>query len=265
MYKTVHLFGLDFISAQNHADIIEHMMDYRKNPDYVHKLPFVITPNADQIVKLDKAQHHALKEKLTNALFILPDGYPIIWFSRLVRKPLKARLTGSDLFPILWQNAKRHSQKIFVIVSHESLGLKLKQDYDNTVYYAPPFFELQSAIFDNVCQEIIDKIKDFKPQYVIIGIGFPKQEWLGLAIHNTLKEQAIPSPLFLCLGASAEFFIGIKKRAPLFLQKVGLEWLYRLLQEPKRMWRRYILGAIFLLRLYVKELKKEFSRKKSSA
>ena len=262
MYQTAHIFDFDFISAPSLADIIDSIMDYQQNPDYLTKIPFVITPNADQVVKLDQVQHQALKEKLREALFILPDGYPIIWFSRLVRKPLKARLTGSDLFPIIWHRVKQSQQKILVIVSNESLGLKLKQDYDNSDFYAPPFFDLNSLMFDKVCQSIIDKIKDFKPQYVIIGISFPKQEWLGLAIHTALKKQAIPSPLFLCLGASAEFYIGIKKRAPLFLQKIGLEWLYRLLQEPRRMWRRYILGAIFLLVLYVKELKKEFSRKK---
>jgi len=192
----------------------------------------ILFQHADQVVKLDQVQHQALKEKLCQALFILPDGYPIIWFSRLVRKSLKARLTGSDLFPILWQRAKQNRQKILVIVCQESLGQKLKQDYDNIAYYAPPFFEINSAIFDNVCQSIVDKIKVFEPLYVIIGIAFPKQECLSLAIHSTLKKQAIP-----------------------------LEWLYRLLQEPGRMWRRYILGAVFLLKLYAKELKKHFFQK----
>jgi N-acetylglucosaminyldiphosphoundecaprenol N-acetyl-beta-D-mannosaminyltransferase len=72
------------------------------------------------------------------------------------------------------------------------------------------------------------KIKDFKPEYVIIGLGFPKQEFLGLALYQKLKEDNIPNPLFLFLGASADFYVGTKKRAPLLLQKMGLEWLHRL-------------------------------------
>jgi N-acetylglucosaminyldiphosphoundecaprenol N-acetyl-beta-D-mannosaminyltransferase len=148
MYHTAHLFGLDLISAPSLAKVLDDIMDYQNNPDYEHKLPFVITPNADQIVKLDQPQHHALKEKLRQALFILPYGQPIVWFSRLVRKPLKARLTGSDLFPLLWQRAKQSQQKVLVIVSNETLGLKLKQDYDNIVYYAPPVFELNTPQFD---------------------------------------------------------------------------------------------------------------------
>ena len=264
MYHTAHLFGLDFISAPSLAEVLDDIMDYQNNPLNEHKLPFVITPNADQIVKLDQPQHQALKEKLRQALFILPDGQPIVWFSRLVRKPLMARLTGSDLFPLLWRRAKQSRQKVLVIVSNETLGLKLKQDYDNIVIYAPPVFELNTPKFDKIHKEVVDKINAFQPQYVIIGVGFPKQEWLGLAIRASLKEQLMPSPLFLCLGASAEFYVGTIKRSPRFLQKVGLEWLYRLWLEPRRMWRRYILGAIPLLRLFGKELKKEWFHKKIS-
>ncbi len=256
MYHTVHLFGLDFISASSLAVLLEPIMDYQNHPDYQKKLPFLITPNADQVVKLDQPQYQALRETLSQALFILPDGYPIVWFSRLVRKPLKARLTGSDLFPLLWHRAKQSQPKILMIVGNEFIGRKLKQEYENMSYYALPFFDLNTTTFDTVCQDIINNIIDFKPQFVILGISFIKQEYLGLAVHAALKAQRIPLPLFLCLGASAEFYVGTQKRAPRWLQKIGLEWLFRLLQEPRRMWRRYIIGSWFLLKLYVKELRK---------
>ena len=256
MYKTVRLFDLDFISAQNHAEFIDHIIDYQNALDYKQKLPFVITPNADQIVKLDKPQHQVLKEQLRQALFILPDGQPIVWFSKLVRKPLKARLTGSDLFTLLWRRAKQERRKILIIVTNEALGLKLQQDYNNITYYAPPFFELNTIEFEKVCQNVFNLVKEVQPQYVIIGLGFPKQEWLGLTVCNNLKKENISLPLFLYLGASAEFYIGTKKRSPLFLQKWGFEWLHRLWQEPRRMWKRYILGSVPLLILFVKEGKK---------
>ncbi|MDM8562956.1 WecB/TagA/CpsF family glycosyltransferase, partial [Candidatus Marithioploca araucensis] len=246
-----------------HAEFIDDMMDYQNIPDYEQQLPFVITPNSDQMVKLDQTQHHVLKEELKKSLFVLPDGQPIVWFSKWIRKPLKARLTGSDLFPLLWQQAKQNQQKILVIVSDEIFGEKLKQDYDNIVCYAPPFFEINTPDFDKICQELIEQIKDFQPKFVITGISFPKQEWLNLTIYTALKKQKIPSPLFLCLGASAEFYVGVRKRAPLFLQKVGLEWLHRLWLEPGRMWRRYILGVFSLLNLFGKEMTKEIFQKKS--
>ena len=264
MYHTIQLFGLDFISASSHADVLDDIINYRHLPLYQNKLPFVITPNADQVVKLNQSEHQGLKEKLSQSLFIFPDGQPIVWFSQLVRKPLKARLTGSDLFPLLWQSAKQNQHKILVIVSDETLGDKLKQDYANMSYYAPPVFQLKSIEFNQICQNILIKIQDFQPDYVILGVGFPKQEWIGLSIYQSLKEKQIDPPLFFCLGASAEFYVGTRKRAPRIFQKIGLEWLHRLYLEPKRMWRRYILGAFSLLNLYLKELNKVFFKRNSS-
>ena len=263
MYQIINLFDLDFISAHNHEAFLDQLIDYRNQPAYKQKMPFVITPNADQVIKLDNPRKRSLKEQLSQALFILPDGESIILFSRLVRKPLQARLTGSDLFPLLWQRAKQQQEKILVIVSEESVGIKLKQDYENTVYYTPPFFQFNSAEFDKTCTDNFELIKKFNPKYVIIGIGFPKQEFLGLALHAKLQAEGIDSPLFLFLGASAEFYVGIKKRAPRFLQKLGLEWLHRLLLEPRRMWRRYLLGMGSLFFLYIREFRKEFAKTKS--
>ncbi len=252
MYHTIRLFELEFISATHHLEVIDDLLNYQHSPDYSSKLPFVITVNADQLVKLEHLPE--LKSKLSQSMFIFPDGHPIIWYSRLARKPLQARLTGSDLFPLLWQKAKENQQKILIIVSHAEIGIKLQEDYPNITYYTPPLFAVNSTEFSKVSQDITDMIIDFQPQFVIIGLGFPKQEWLGLSIHKNLQNQ--PSPLFLFLGASAEFYVGMKKRAPKFWQKIGMEWLHRFSQEPKRLWKRYILGIIPLLILFIKELKK---------
>ncbi|MCK5877395.1 MAG: WecB/TagA/CpsF family glycosyltransferase [Candidatus Marithrix sp.] len=254
MYHTIRIFELEFISATHHLEVIDDVMNYRNNPNYTSKLPFVITANADQLVKLDKLPE--LKDKLSQSMFIFPDGHPIIWCSRLVRKPLQSRLTGSDLFPILWQKAKENQQKILIIVSRTEIGEKLQADNAYVSYYTPPFFEINSTSFKDVSTDIVNIIKDFKPEFVIIGLGFPKQEWLGLSIYQTLQNQSVPAPLFLFLGASAEFYVGMKKRAPIFFQKIGMEWLHRFSQEPKRLWRRYILGIIPLLKLCIKEIKK---------
>lgn len=262
MYYKINLFDLDFISARNHEAFLAQLIDYQSHPDYDQKLPFVVTPNADQIVKLDNPQNHTLKKQLSQALFILPDGQSIMLFSRLVRKPLQARLTGSDLFPLIWQHAKQKQEKILVIVSEERVGIKLKQDYENITYYTPPFFQVDSVEFNKICTDNLDRIKKFKPKYVIIGVSFPKQELLGLALHAQLQAERIDSPLFLLLGASAEFYVGIKKRAPRFLQKIGLEWLHRVWLEPRRMWKRYLLGSVFLFILYIKEFRKESAKTK---
>lgn len=252
MYHTIRLFGLEFISATHHLEVIDDLLDYQHN--YSSKLPFVITVNSDQLVKLEHLPY--LKSKLSQAMFTFPDGHPIIWYSKLARQPLQTRLTGSDLFPLLWQKAKENQQKILVIVSHAELGVKLQEDYANVTYYTPPLFEVNSTDFNKITQDITNIITDFQPQFVIVGLGFPKQEWLGLSVHKNLQDQSIASPLFLFLGASAEFYVGMKKRAPVFWQKIGMEWLHRFSQEPKRLWKRYILGIIPLLILFIKELRK---------
>ncbi len=256
MYTTYRLFDLEFISAPNHSAFLNEIINYQKHPQYSQKFPLLITPNADQLVKMNETTQQTLKNQLSQALFILPDGQPMIWFSRLVKKPLQARLTGSDLFPLFWEQVRQHNEKILVIVSEEEIGLKLQQDYENTTYYVPPFFDLNSESSAQVCQTVTDMIKQSQPKYVFVGISFPKQEEVSLKVHQTLENQQLASPLFLCLGASAEFYVGVKKRAPRFFQKLGLEWLYRLIQEPRRMWRRYILGSGRLLVLFIKEYKK---------
>ena len=126
-------------------------------------------------------------------------------FSRLILKPLQARLTRSDLFSLLWQRAKQQQDKILVIVSEKSVGIKLKQDYKDIIYYTPPVFQANSVEFDKICTDNFNLIKKFNPKYVIIGVGFPKQELLGLALHAKLRTEQVDSPLFLLLGASAEF------------------------------------------------------------
>jgi N-acetylglucosaminyldiphosphoundecaprenol N-acetyl-beta-D-mannosaminyltransferase len=157
MYHTVQLFDLDFISAPNFTNIVDNIIDYQHTLDSENKLPFVITPNADQIVKLAQPEHKILKAKLSKAQFILPDGQPIVWFSRIVRKPLKARLTGSDLFPLLWRKIKLQQQKILVVTSDETIGLKLKQDYANIVYYTPPFFEANTPLQEKIAQRYCER------------------------------------------------------------------------------------------------------------
>ena len=255
MYDIVHLFDFDFISANSHYDFIDEVVNYKSHPQYNNKLPFLITPNADQLVRFQEKKNKKLKTALTNALFILPDGQSVILFGTLVRKPLKARLPGSDILNILWKIAKQKNKRVLAIVANDKLGFQLQAEYRNMTYYSPPFFDLDKDkdILDKIVIDSVEIIRNFNPDYIIIGIGFPKQELVGLGIHAKLIEQHYPSPLFLCLGASFEFYLNIKKRAPKWMQKAGLEWLHRLVLEPRRMWKRYIIGAFRLGFLWIKQ------------
>jgi len=261
MYQLIQLFDFDFISATDHYQFLDEMINYHAYlQNQQHKLPFVITLNADQLVRLAEPKNSILKQTLTQSLFILPDGQSIILFSRLVGKPLKQRLCGSDLLPLFWKSAKQEQKKLLLIVTSEQIGALLQADYANSVYYAPPFFNLdtQAAVLDKIIQDCVEMIKKIQPEYVLLGLGFPKQETIGIGIYTQLVQQKFDNfPLFLFLGASFEFYLKVKKRAPLWMQSWGLEWLHRLIQEPKRMWKRYLIGAFRLAWLWIKCFPKE--------
>lgn len=264
MYDKIKLFNLEFISAQSHFEFVDEILNYEAYLKTNKKLPFLITPNADQLVRLPEKRNHILKEKLTNSLFILPDGQSIILFSKLVGKPLKNRLNGSDLFPILWGAVKQNNQRVFVITTNDNVGSMLQADYPNLVYYSPPFFDpyKNSIVLDKIIIDSINIIKSFYPKYVIVGIGFPKQEFIGVGIYNHLIKDKVSPPLFLFLGASFEFYLKVKKRAPSWMLKWGLEWLHRLIQEPRRMWKRYFIGAFRLLLLWIKQFPQDSNKNK---
>jgi N-acetylglucosaminyldiphosphoundecaprenol N-acetyl-beta-D-mannosaminyltransferase len=103
-----HIFNLDFVAADNFDEIIDSIIN---KPTTDSSFPVVITPNVDLTVHLNKNKE--LLPVFQHARFILPDGAPIIWFSKLLGRPLKKRLAGSDLFPLVWKASIQHHKKFF--------------------------------------------------------------------------------------------------------------------------------------------------------
>ncbi|HCK22736.1 MAG TPA: hypothetical protein DHW15_11425, partial [Bacteroidetes bacterium] len=159
-------------------------------------------------------------------------------------KPLKKRLPGSELFPLLWKELVAQNRKVMVIAPSQQVGELLQKELPGLAYYVPPFFneEDEQAVAE-VVAEACKVMDELQPEYVFLGIRFPKQNYiaLGMIAHQQQKGAATPMPLFLLLGASYEFYLDLKKRAPLFWQKLGLEWLYRFTQEPGRLFKRYFI------------------------
>jgi N-acetylglucosaminyldiphosphoundecaprenol N-acetyl-beta-D-mannosaminyltransferase len=265
MLERKEVFGFNFISSKSVADIARACIEYKYQQDSGEGLlPLMITPNAAQIVKY----HHEyayLKVMLEKAVFILPDGQPIVWTSRLINRPLLSRLTGSDLFPVLWNLIKKSGKKAYFILPNQETAFCLHQEYDKIKTYVPPFIGLQDRALINQIVEIarVD-ILEFKPDFVFIGLSFPKQEILSLEIYQQCGNITL-MPLFLSLGASYEFYCGMKKRAPKFIQWMGMEWFYRFMQEPTRMWRRYTIDnfrfIILMSNQVFKKIKERFKPK----
>ncbi len=191
-------------------------------------------------------------DALKNGDYLIPDGASIVKACRwlTVKSQPQERIAGWDLFQIEMDKLNAKGGKCFFMGSSEKvLGLIKKRaivDYPNVVVgtYSPPY-KNELSVEDN--KAIISAIHDFNPDLMWIGMTAPKQEkwayshWNDLNIHCHVGT----------IGAVFDFYAGTAKRAPLWWQEHSLEWLYRLITEPKRMWRRYILGnPLFLWNIF---------------
>lgn len=267
MLHRTRIFDLDFINDANFDATIASMLNFHNefNPAG-DKLPLLFTPNVDDVVKLNEKKYESLAAILKRSFYIIPDGQPIIWVSKILpnNKALKRRLPGSELFPLLWNELIRSNKRIMVIAPNEQVGELLKKEYANMVYYVPPFFDVNNAgelanVVDG-CKPLFD---EFNPEYVFLGIRYPKQNHIALGLIDYFNKKnegsANPQkmPLFLLLGASYEFYLNIKKRAPKFWQKIGMEWFYRFTQEPGRLFKRYFIDDVAFLPIVIKEFRKK--------
>ena len=208
------------------------------------KNAYVVTPNVDHIIQIE--QGGELVEAYKNADLILTDGKPLIWISKWYGTPIKERISGSDLFPRLCYLASKKGYKMFFLGAAEGVAAKaavnLEKKYPGLQVvgtYSPPFgFEK-----DNTEIEKIKKmIRDARPHILIVGLGCPKQE---LFILHYKDELHVPLSLGLC--ASLDFEAGNVKRAPKWMSDHGLEWLFRITQDPGRLIKRYWKDAVSII------------------
>lgn len=253
--KRVKLFGCSIISEKS-ADLVAEEIMKTKAQMEDEASPFVYTPNIYNLV-LFQYWHQRIFKELQKSAFVLPDGFPLVLTARLKGTPLASRLTGADLFNGMWKRLReKKTERALFVCSQKEVGQKLQVEYALASYYSPPFFDLSDEIeTEKVINEVVAKIIANKPSYVFMGIGDPKQQHVGIEVVKTLKSQGFPSiPLFLHLGASFEFHLGIRKRAPMFYQKWGLEWLYRFVNEPRKLFYRYFVLSWLFIPLMLKEI-----------
>lgn len=214
-----------------------------------NKNAYVVTPNVDHIVQLERGGE--LCKAYKDADLILTDGKPLIWISKWYGTPIKEKISGSDLFPLLCKMAAEKGYTMYFLGAAEGVAAKaaenLMKKYKglNVVgTYSPPYgFEK-----DEVELAKIEKmINEVHPHILIVGLGCPKQELFIL--HN---KDRLGVPLSLGLGASLDFEAGNTKRAPKWMADHGLEWLFRITQDPKRMAKRYLVDDLLILELAIK-------------
>lgn len=197
---------------------------------------YVVTPNSDHLVRLESDLE--LREIYQHADIVIADGMPVVWASKLLGGGLEERVTGADLMPDVCARAAKEGLTIFMMGAAEGVAKEAQRRLE-ALYpglrcvgvYSPPFgFEKDPQI----SELIVSMIKEAAPDIIFVGLGAPKQEkW----IFNNYKK--FSKGIFLGIGASIDFIAGNVNRAPTWMQKTGSEWIYRLVQEPGRLAKRY--------------------------
>ncbi len=212
----------------------------------------VFTPNVDHLMRLQKDPDFV--EAYEKAEYKICDSQILLYASRILGTPLKAKISGSDLLPTFCEYHKdNHNIRIFLLGGAEGVPQKAQENINARIgrpivvgAHSPSFgFENNEA----ECQEIIKMIRQSSANVLVVGVGAPKQEKWIVKYRNQLPNIDI----FMGLGASIDFEAGHKPRAPRFMCDFGLEWLYRLLSEPKRLWKRYLVNDLPFVWLLLKQ------------
>jgi N-acetylglucosaminyldiphosphoundecaprenol N-acetyl-beta-D-mannosaminyltransferase len=244
MIKKVPLFGFDFWGATNEEEVVNEIMDNSEELYKKDKISFLLTPNSYDIA-LYFLKYTSIYHSLQSSAVVLADGMPIVWLSKLYSQSLVKRITGSNLFPVLWEAIKKKNKKAYFILADKKIAEKICNEYAQSQYAIPKFFDAgDDAYVSEFVQQHLRQIKDLKPDFIFIGVTIPKQQKIALELYRQLPPAADFNCLIAVLGGSFEFYLGLKKRAPAFFQKSGMEWIYRLMQEPKRLWKRYTVGNL---------------------
>jgi N-acetylglucosaminyldiphosphoundecaprenol N-acetyl-beta-D-mannosaminyltransferase len=191
--------------------------------------------------------HHdrAFKNILNSSTLVVPDGMPLVWLARLKGKQLKRRVYGPELMTTFCETSAGKGYRHFLYGGAPGVAEKLAKELANQFpglviagTFSPPF----RPVTAEEDEEIIRQISAAQPDVLWVGLSTPKQErWMD-AHHKLLNI-----PVLVGVGAAFDIHSGLKKQAPAWMREHGLEWFYRLVQEPKRLWRRYVLyGSEFV-------------------
>jgi N-acetylglucosaminyldiphosphoundecaprenol N-acetyl-beta-D-mannosaminyltransferase len=178
-----------------------------------------------------------LKRIHNAAGMVTPDGMPMVWANRFAGNSHVSRVYGPDLMAEICKLGIQKNHKHFLYGGGdgvaEKLAEKLRENFPGIQIvgtYTPPF----RALTDEEDQQIVQKINDSGADIVWVGLSTPKQEhWMSRHLNR------IHSPVMIGVGAAFDFHAGLKSQAPRWMRKSGLEWFYRMLTEPRRLWKRY--------------------------
>jgi N-acetylglucosaminyldiphosphoundecaprenol N-acetyl-beta-D-mannosaminyltransferase len=230
---------LDPVTMREAVDRVSIMLEEARE-----RAAHVVTMNA-QFVEIAH-QEERFAALLRRADLSVADGLSLVWASRCLGKFVPERVAGADLMVRLCETAAASGKTVYFLGGSPGAASctanRLKQDLPSLTVVGvdcPP-----NGFLDNPdeCKRVAGRIESARPDLLFVGLGAPKQEyWIE-------RYAYLPAKVMMGIGGSFEFVAGFRKRAPLAIQKIGFEWLWRLCMEPRRLWKRYLVGnTIFLL------------------
>ena len=218
-------------------------------------LPYVVTPNIDHIVNLQG--NAPFQSAYVNAALVLTDGKPVRLALSMLGHPVKEVVPGSDLVPAMFSKISSQGLSLTVFLLGAAPGVAERaaevihdrwKGVSVVGTYSPPH-GFEHELDEN--RKIVGLVNEANPDVLIIGLGAPKQE---LWVCNNFHE--LHAGIGLCVGATIDFFAGAQVRAPEWMRNLGLEWLHRMLSQPRRLMTRYAKGAITFPILVLREFHK---------
>ena len=241
---------VDALTMRQTINLIDNAIRERKSIHHV-----VI--NAVKVVNAQKDA--GLKESIVNCDIINADGQGIVWASRFLNKPLPERVAGIDLMENLVGLAAEKKYRIFFFGAKEEIISKMVSLYskkygtDIIAGYRNGYFSKEEE------SKIAQQIASSNAQLLFVAMSSPKKE---IFLHK--YKDIIKTPFIMGVGGSFDVVAGFVKRAPKWMQDWGLEWFYRTMQEPRRMWKRYLFGnSSFIYLVFREKTRQIFKARKS--
>ena len=239
---------IDFLGARINNYSLEEL------EEHIFKLVETKTPshvvgvNVDQVLKINKDRYS--KEIFDNATIVFTDGKPIMWMAGWLGTPIIERTTGPDLMLELCKGAALKGYRVFLLGAGPGVAKmaadKLRNQVPSLIVtgtYSPPFgFEKDDMELNKINEMLRASCSD----RLFVGMGSPKQD---IFIYENKDKYNIP--VSFSMGAAIDFIAGNVKRAPRWMIAIGLEWFYRVLQDPRRLWKRYFIDAWAIVPLFL--------------
>lgn len=254
MNDAVNIFGMDVcaITFDRAVDIVLGWIESGETGR------FVVTPNINHLVLYQ--EDSCFREAYSHASLVLPDGRYVILLSKMLGQPLSEPINGSDLVPALMQSSEKFGRlSVFLlgampgVAEAASRNIQARWPHVRVAgIYSPPMGFDADPIES---RKIVERVNDVSPDLLVVGISPPRQE-----IWVSKYSPQIRASVTICAGATIDFLAGAKPRAPVWVQRSGLEWLHRTLSEPRRLAPRYYTDGLAIMRLLYREARNRSRR-----